>query len=224
MTRYSGIAYHLRELEIARNPQSPFHTMPEFSENDQVILDIGCGFGQTFAASKLERGTLLVGLDIDFEFLSYGHHQFDHINFVNGAAECLPFQSDSFDLVFSRVSLPYTNIPQSLTEIARVLKENGRVWLQLHRFSTTLKELTRSILEFEIKSVVYLIYVIVNGVLFHLFGRQFALPVKGSYESFQTVSGMGRSMKNAGFTEICFLRGRPFICTARRRGITRRCT
>lgn len=35
MTGYSSITYHLRELEIALDHQSPFYVMPKFSENDQ---------------------------------------------------------------------------------------------------------------------------------------------------------------------------------------------
>ena len=91
MTGNPRITYHLRELEIARNPNSEFHYLPEFSKEDLVVLDIGCRIGQTFAAIALESATLLVGLDVDLEAQTYGHQQFEHINFVNGTAECLPF-------------------------------------------------------------------------------------------------------------------------------------
>ena len=117
MSKDSPITYHLQELAIARNQKSPFHAMPRFSENDTAILDIGCGIGQTLVASSLENGKLLVGIDIDLDSLIYGQRQFGYINFVNGTAECLPFQSESFDFVIARVSLPYTNIPKSLGEI-----------------------------------------------------------------------------------------------------------
>ena len=60
--------------------------------------------------------------------------------------------SNSFDLVISRVSLPYTDIPQSLSEIARVLREDGRVWLSLHPFSKTVKHLMSALSQFRIKA------------------------------------------------------------------------
>jgi ubiquinone/menaquinone biosynthesis C-methylase UbiE len=212
----SDIAYHLRELETVRNPESPFHVMPEFSQNDQVILDIGCGIGQTLVTFVFEHDKLLVGLDIDLDSLSFGHRQFHHIKFVNATAECLPFQDNSFDFVISRVSLPYTNIPQSLAEIARVLKNNGRVWLTMHPFSMVIKHLGRSIRNCKIKDVFYRSYVIANGVFFHLFSRLLQFPVNKKYESFQTESRIKQCIKNVGFVEVYVQKGKHFICTARK--------
>jgi len=212
----SKIAYHLRELEIARNPEWPQHSMPEFSKSSHAILDIGCGIGQTFVASKLENDRALVGLDIDLECLTYGRHQFGHIKFVNGAAERLPFRDKSFDFVLSRVTLPCTNIPQSLAEIARVLKENGRIWLTLHSFSLTTKQLNQSIRRLAVKDIIFRSYVIANGMLFHVFGRLIAFPVNRRCESFQTKSGMEKCMKRIGFGEICVQEGNHLVCTARK--------
>ncbi len=195
----ASITYHLQELEIARNQKSPSHGMPSFSENDTAILDIGCGIGQTLVASSLENGKLLVGIDIDLDSLIYGQRQFGYINFINGTAECLPFQSESFDFVISRVSLPYTNIPKSLKEIRRVLKKDGKVWFLLHPFPMVLRNLKKSMFTLQIKKVVFYTYVIVNGIYFHIFGKQFASPVYGIYESFQTESGMIKALENAGF-------------------------
>jgi ubiquinone/menaquinone biosynthesis C-methylase UbiE len=192
--------------------------MPRFSETDTAILDLGCGIGQTIVASSLENRKLLVGIDIDLDSLIYGQRQFGYINFINGNAECLPFQSESFDFVISRVSLPYTNIPKALKEIRRVLKNDGNVWFTLHHFSKLLRSFIKSMLKLLTlqsksvsvrknisvnKSVVFHIYVIVNGIYFHIFGKQFAFPVYGKlygkYESFQTESGIIRALENAGF-------------------------
>src|SRR5437660_9819164 len=147
MSKDSRITYHLKELEIARNPNSPNHAMPSFSENDRAILDIGCGIGQTLVASSLENGKLLVGIDIDLDSLIYGQRQFGYINCVNGTAECLPFQSECFDFVISRVTLYSTNIPKSLKEVRRVLKKDGRVWFTLHPFSKLLRSFIKSMLK-----------------------------------------------------------------------------
>jgi len=234
MSKDSRITYHLKELEIARNPNSPGHAMPSFSENDTAILDIGCGIGQTLVASSLENCKLLVGVDIELDSLVYGQRQFGYINFINGTAECLPFQSESFDLVISRVSLPYTNIPKSLKEIRRVLKKDGRVWFTLHPFSKLLKSFIKRMLKLLTlqsesvserknvsisKSVAFYTYVIVNGLYFHIFGKQFAFPVYGKlygkYESFQTESGIIKALENAGFRNPTIQRGkRIFAVTA----------
>ena len=220
----SEIDYHLTELEIARNPKSPLYVMPQFSKKDQAILDIGCGIGQTLVASQLEENKLLIGLDIDLECCNFGRRQFGHIKFVNGTAEHLPLQNSSFDFVICRVTLPYTNIPQSLAQIERVLKENGRVWFVLHPFSMWTTSLKRSMRKLEIKNILYQSYVIANGVFFHFFGRLFRWPLNKRYESFQTESGIKECMKKIGFIEICVQKGKHFVCTARKGGITKRFT
>lgn len=214
MNKTSAINYHLNELEIARSSESLHFSMPKFSENDQVILDIGCGIGQTFVASNLENSKLLIGIDIDIDSLIYGRRQFGYISFINGNAEFLPFQSNSFDFIVSRVALPYTNIPKSLLEVQRVLRKDGRVWLTLHSFFMTLGQLKEAVFEFHIKDVIFKSYVIVNGVVFHLTGKQFAFPLNRKYESFQTESGITKAMKEAGFKNINISKGKHFIVTA----------
>jgi ubiquinone/menaquinone biosynthesis C-methylase UbiE len=211
------ITYHIKELQIASNPLDAHHVMPEFLDTDQAILDIGCGIGQTFVASTRRHAKLLVGLDINLKCLNYGHRQFDYIAYINGNAECLPFQAGSFDLLISRVSLPYTNIHQSLSEANRVLKNNGKVWFTLHPFSMTLKHLIRSMRNLEVKDVIYRCYVLVNGSIFHFFGKQFPFIFKKRYESFQTDTAMYRAMQQAGFKDIFVERkGGQFICTGRK--------
>ncbi len=190
MTIDPSISYHLDELEIAKSPNSPKYSRPEFSGDDQAILDIGCGIGQTFVALPKLHGRLLIGFDVDLKCLTYGSSSFDYIIFVNGTAEQLPFSNKLFDLVVSRVSLPYTNIPHTLAEIERVLKKDSRVWITLHSFSMTWKNLVASLRKFMIKDIIYRCYVILNGVIFSFSGIQFPFLKKRKYESFQTISGM----------------------------------
>jgi ubiquinone/menaquinone biosynthesis C-methylase UbiE len=237
MSKDSRITYHLQELEIAHNQKSPFYAMPSFSENDTAILDIGCGIGQILVASGLENRKLLVGIDIDLDSLIYGQRRFGYIKFINGTAECLPFQSESFDFVISRVSLPYTNIPKSLKEIRRVLKKDGKVWFTLHHFSMLLRSFIKSMLTLLTlqsksvserknvsisKGVVFHTYVILNGIYFHIFGKQFAFPVYGKlygkYESFQTESGIIKALENAGFRNPTIQRGKIIFAVTAQNG------
>lgn len=211
------IDYHLHELEIAQNPQSPDYLMPAFTDEDRTILDLGCGIGQTLlVAGSSNTGKVLVGLDPDFDSVSYGNGRYPHLSFVNGTGESLPFQSGSFDLVISRVALPYTHIRTTLAEIRRVLKPSGKVWVTLHPLSMALTYLKNALLNFELKRVVLGSYVLLNGALFHLFGRQFRFPVDRRYETFQTESAMAREMRNAGFENIAIKRNRHFLVTARK--------
>jgi ubiquinone/menaquinone biosynthesis C-methylase UbiE len=214
-----SIAYHLRELEAAHDPAARAYCMPEFLPADRAILDVGCGIGQTFVGAGLGQDRLLIGLDLDTECLEFGRARFPHIQFVHGAAERLPFPDQSFDMVVSRVTLPMTDIPRSLSEIGRVLKSGGRAWLTVHSFSKAKKEMKDAVRRRSVKDVLFRCYVIANGLWFHFFGRLFHCPFKTSrIESFQTRRSMQRCMREAGFTDVRVEHGRHFLCTASKKG------
>ncbi len=210
------IAYHLRELAIALDPFSPHHILPPITGSEQQVLDVGCGIGQTFAAMPALHGRQLVGLDIVRPCLAYGKKQHEYVAFLQGGAVSLPFRESSFDLVIARVSLPYTNTPRALAEIGRVLRPDGKLWCTLHPGSKVLKDWLRSLVTLKIRDIVFRAYVLLNGAVFALTGRQFPFPVNGRYESFQTVRGMRAALGRAGFKEIHIERGAHFVCTARK--------
>ncbi len=193
--------------------------MPAFLEGDRRILDIGCGIGQTFVASGAARGRLAVGLDIDFDSLAYGKRSFEGIAFVNAQAEALPFKDCAFDLVFSRVSLPYTHIPTSLRSIYRVLRHGGRTWLVLHPASMIVARLAKAVLSGKIKETAYCAYVLCNGIALHLFARLFFVPAKKRRcESFQTCSRTKKMMESLGFDNITVSKSRAILFRARKAG------
>ena len=98
--------YHLRELRIATDPTDPRRNMPRILDADREILDVGCGAGQTLIASRLPAGVRAVGVDIDKSSLAMGRRLAPGIGFVCAKGEFLPFQTDRFDLVFSRGRRP----------------------------------------------------------------------------------------------------------------------
>jgi len=208
------IRYHLKELQIAKTPRHPKYVMPNFTENDRRVLDLGCGIGQTLVAADLGNNRFQTGIDIDFESLSYGKKRYGNINFVNGSGERLPFKDGVFDFVISRVSLPYTNINESARDISRVLKDNGKIWLVLHPVSMTIKNFIMSIVHFRIKGIISQIYVLLNGAALHFFQWQFPFPVIQRYESFQTKSGIRKVLKANGFKNIHISQDNHFIVSA----------
>jgi ubiquinone/menaquinone biosynthesis C-methylase UbiE len=210
----SAIRYHLEELEIARDPNDPRHSMPLLSTRDRAILDIGCGIGQTFVAAGVGGERFAVGVDVDFDSLSYGRAHFRGIAFVKAEAERLPFKDASFDLVVSRVSLPYTDIPRSISAIRRVLRNGGGIWFVLHRASMIVRRLTASLRARRVKDVLYCAYVLANGMLFHFFGLLLRAPVVRRRETFQTRGRMRKLLKAAGFSDISLVKRRDFIVTA----------
>lgn len=214
MSGLSKIQYHLEELKIARDPSSPAHSMPQFYDTDKVILDIGCGIGQIYAASEFKNKKMLVGIDLDIESLAYGRNHFSYINYVNGSAQCMPFKDEVFDLVIGRVVLPYTNISEALFEVRRILKKGGRVWFTLHSFAKVADRLRYSAGKFRVKDVIFQLYVLVNGLLFHFSGKLFPFIKSGRIESFQTKFRIFRLLNSLGFQEIEMTQEKGFVVSA----------
>ena len=215
------IQYHLRELQTAYDPNDPRHIMPHFKKSHITILDIGCGIGQTFYASKIynDKQKTLLGIDIKLDLLIYGHHQYPNIKFINASGDNLPIQSEEIDFVISRVSLPYTNIPQSIKEIYRVLKSDGEIWITLHPFKMLLKHFLKSCIHLAWKDVIFRSYVIFNGFYFHFFGKLLPFPIKKNYESFQTAKAMARLLEENGFSNITIEKEKHFLITAKKKNV-----
>ena len=63
------------------------------------------------------------------------------------------------------------------------------------------------------KGRLFFVYVLGNGVCFHVFQKQFGMF--GKQESFQTESAMRRALRRSGFQDIEIDRGHGFVVTAR---------
>ena len=134
--------YHLSEIEIAKDPTHPAHILPPPMPATAQILDIGCGAGQSLLAAYPGRVTF--GIDIDLQALEIGRALTEEVKFTCGRAENLPFRDAFFDAVISRVALPYTNIPVSLREIRRVIKQDGTLWMTVHSFAVPWRVVKRT--------------------------------------------------------------------------------
>lgn len=218
-----GTDYHLAELRIASDPAHPAHLNPPIPAGSRV-LDVGCGAGQTLIAAA--DGSRAVGLDVDLPALALGRTLSSErrrderggrpeggIGLVCAAGEALPFRPGSFDQVVCRVALPYMHAPSALAESRRVLAPGGALWLTLHPFAVPWRALWRG----GAKNALYQLYVVANGLLFHLTQRQLRLP-NHRIESFQTRSAIRRALRTAGFEDVTLARGRHFVATARAAG------
>jgi ubiquinone/menaquinone biosynthesis C-methylase UbiE len=204
--RYGGTAYHLGELKVALDPNNPNRILPDVS-GAKRILDIGCGAGQSLLALGLSEYSY--GMDVDFEAVKLGRQHAPNVGFAQAVGEALPYRSASFDFVFSRVALPYMHVESALEEMHRVLEPGGRVWLTLHDPSIPWDAWKRG----NLKGKIYFSYVMVNGFLLDLTGKQFRFP-NGMCESYQTASRMQQMMEAAGFKKVQVQRARHFIATA----------
>ncbi len=203
--------FHLGELGVALDPTDPRHIAPPPQPASKKVLDIGCGAGQTLIAAYPDR--VSYGIDIDAAALRLGSRITDCVRFTRSRAECLPFADSQFDLVISRVAIPYTDIQTTLKEIRRVLKPGGELWVTLHTFSMVARNLHLRTL----KSHLSFAYVLANSALFHLAQRQF--DVMGRFESFQTPKGIHRALERNGFEDIRISLEKHFVVQARIPGL-----
>jgi SAM-dependent methyltransferase len=118
----------------------------------------------------------------------------------------LPFAEDSFDLIVSRLAIPYMRIPHALREIRRVLTRGGCLWTTLHLPRMAVRRISRSIKSRDAVDIVYQLYAILNGLL--LSRGPYQLPwYNGRFESVQTPHSIRLQLEGAGFervqTELC---------------------
>ena len=100
------------------------------------ILDLGTGSGYlAFPIAKENAGCDVVGLDIVKEALLANRVRAekegtDNLTFMSYDGIDLPFEDSTFDLIVTRYSLHhFPDIEHSITEISRVLKTGGRLFI-----------------------------------------------------------------------------------------------
>lgn len=194
-----NIDYHLKELAIALDPNDPRRVLPQVMACDQAVLDVGCGIGQSLLALQRDD-TVRMGVDIDEESVRYGATHHGHaLGLLVADARQLPLPSSQFDLVFSRVALPYTDVPTTLREMRRVLRPGGRIWLTLHDRAIVLGYITEALRQRQPKRLLHALYALANGYLLKYFGT--VVPfVTGRYESWQDPHTIARLLRRHGLT------------------------
>jgi SAM-dependent methyltransferase len=204
--------YYRAEDRILGDPTHPGHIMPSLAPGESV-LNIGCGSMKL----KPPGDEIYLGIDALFEPLRDRKAANPADLSVRGIGEALPVRDRSFDVVMSRVAIMYMDIPRFIPEVNRVLTPGGKLWLTGHKFTHVLLHLSRSIRRRNVKDVLFRSYVIVNGLLFHVFGVMVRFPFNRRHiESFQTRRGLRRALAREGFTAIEFVVDRP-----RKRGLRR---
>jgi ubiquinone/menaquinone biosynthesis C-methylase UbiE len=118
------------------------HGFAHFEEGrDKEVLEIGVGMGADHLEWAKAGPRALTGIDftpraVDFtraRMVLYGLHSILSV----ADAECLPFEADRFDLVYSWGVLHHTpNTPQAINEVHRVLKPGGIARIMIyHKYS-----------------------------------------------------------------------------------------
>lgn len=132
------------------NPKNAGQTLEEFTDAQKAlsfkhfefaqimpgmsILDAGCGFGGSIRLlDKLNSDINLYGINIDTKQVEYAKsitksRDSNTINFFNGDACDLPFEDNSFDIVFAiECIFAFPDKSKFYSEVFRVLKPGGKL-------------------------------------------------------------------------------------------------
>ncbi|HTO03224.1 MAG TPA: methyltransferase domain-containing protein [Opitutus sp.] len=120
------------------------HVAAQADLRGKQVLEVSCGHGG--GASYLTRAlqpSQYTGLDLNHEGIRFcrERHRIDQLTFVQGDAENLPFENDSFDVVINvEASHCYPAFPRFLAEVTRILRPGGHFLHADFRFASGLHE------------------------------------------------------------------------------------
>lgn len=101
--------------------------------NDQHVLDIGCGVGTTAIDMVKKFGCTVIASDIDQNMLDKATENVnraglsDKIKIVNADIQQMPFAQNEFDTVIVEAVTMFVNRKKAIEEIFRVCKNGGKV-------------------------------------------------------------------------------------------------
>ena len=130
---------HFFELVEAHRYTKEWHipTAAEFANAAGLkVLEVGCGLG-TDGAQFAEAGADYTGIDLTDAAVELARKRFELFDlsgkFQTADAENLPFEDNTFDVVYSHGVLHHTpDTRQALREIHRVLRPGGRAIVMLY--------------------------------------------------------------------------------------------
>lgn len=107
-------------------------------KDNQRLLDLGCGPGWAvcYAAGLINDRGEFYGIDISSKMIEKAKANtsaYKNVHFYHTAADQLPFESDFFDFIICSNSFHhYFNPGKVLSEVYRVLKFKGRIYIMDH--------------------------------------------------------------------------------------------
>ena len=165
-------------------------------------LNVGCA-----GLQALDR----IGLNIDFDELRRSRAAVPDAVLICGKAEALPIADNALRCVYSTVTLPYTNIPQALREIWRVLAPGGTAHLRFHDWWMWRERTWRSLRRGNWKDVTFQAYTLLNSQ-FLWFGTVMRFPLRRSrLESYQSPELVRHLLQRAGFGDVVVKRDHPHL-------------
>ncbi len=120
------------------------HVATQVEQRGKNILEVSCGHGggASYLARTLQAQSY-TALDLNPSGIRFcrQRHQIDGLVFIQGDAENLPFEPNTFDAVVNvEASHCYPDFPRFLKEVARVLQPGGNFLYADFRFGDRLAE------------------------------------------------------------------------------------
>ena len=205
LTRHGRLlAYNIAEFGIQMGSQRMASTLQSLKiARSSVVLDIGCGGGQSLFSLVDREPSLALGVDFERGNLEIARSfatafpmRNGRFAFQQGDGSYLPFKSSSVDVVICRNVLQYLEIRKAFEETARVLKPGGRVFIH----ALGLRSFVMQVVKADIAGKIWALFGLVNGLVFFLTGRQFTIPYRDHRlrAAFLTPRGL-RELKTLGF-------------------------
>jgi len=118
-----------------------FLTRTDLLKPTDKILEVGCGIG-SIVAELSKRGYDIIGTDISHRAIEYGLKKYGDIRLEVQAAETLPYEDESFDVVLSFDVLEHiAEVDRHISEVRRVLRTGGYYLFQTpNKYSNTIFE------------------------------------------------------------------------------------
>lgn len=97
----------------------------------KTVLDLGCGTAALLErVLKIESIATAYGLDLSEKMLEQARNKLIRATLVQGDSEHLPFENNSFDVVYCNDSFHHYPNPRAvLAEVKRVLRQEGKLIL-----------------------------------------------------------------------------------------------
>jgi SAM-dependent methyltransferase len=135
------------ELQAGKEERGNLQTNLQFLARTDLlkledkILEIGCGIG-TVVNELSRKGHDIIGIDISGEAIEYGRKKYGDIRLEVQAAEILPYEDESFNVVLSFDLFEHiAEIDKHISEVRRVLRPGGYYLFQTpNRYSNIIYE------------------------------------------------------------------------------------
>jgi ubiquinone/menaquinone biosynthesis C-methylase UbiE len=96
--------------------------------DNKKVLMLGCGTGEESILLKSFGAKELVGIDLSSESINLAKDTYSNCEFIVGDMHSMPFEDNSFDFVYSSLTVHYSKEPEAVyKEIYRILKKDGEL-------------------------------------------------------------------------------------------------